>query len=245
MSATAPPGLAIERLSVRFDGLAAISEVSLALRKGEVLGLIGPNGAGKTTLVNCLSGFQAPTSGRLFIQGRLATGWSPEKFRQMGVARTFQAGRQFKEMSVLENVVVTALALGLGQRQARDHALALLAWVGLADNCDRRAGSLAYTDQRRLAVARALPSSPSFVLLDEPAAGMSEPEAEDLVALIASMPTTFGCGVVLIEHNMQVVMGVSHRIHVLDGGRTLAEGPPEEIRCNDAVMAAYLGVGGP
>jgi branched-chain amino acid transport system ATP-binding protein len=100
-------------------------------------------------------------------------------------------------------------------------------------------------DQRRLAIARALPSSPSFVLLDEPAAGMSEPEAEDLIALIASMPSTFGCGVVLIEHNMQVVMGVSHRVHVLDGGRTLADGPPEEIRRNDAVMAAYLGVSGP
>ena len=234
--------LTAEHLSVRFQGLAAISDVSLTVQRHEVFGLIGPNGAGKTTLVNCLTGFQAPTEGRVLV-GRAATnGWTPERFRERGVARTFQAGRLFKEMSVLENVEVTGVGLGLGRRAAAAQARDLLAWVGLLAAAALPAGALAYTDQRRLSIARAMVLSPAFVLLDEPAAGMSDAECEDLMVLVAAIPSSFTCGVLLIEHNMRVVMGISHRVHVLDGGRTLAEGTPEAIQRNEAVMAAYLGM---
>jgi branched-chain amino acid transport system ATP-binding protein len=234
--------LTAENLAVRFQGLAAISGVSLTVNRSEIFGLIGPNGAGKTTLVNCLTGFQAPTQGRVLVGRQSTAGWSATKFREMGVARTFQAGRLFKDMSVLENVEVTAVGLGLGRRAAQKHARAMLDWVGLTDRQTLAAGGLAYTDQRRLGIARALVLSPAFVLLDEPAAGMSDAECEDLMALVASIPATFNCGVLLIEHNMRVVMGISQRVHVLDGGRTLAEGTPDEIQRDQAVLAAYLGM---
>lgn len=234
--------LAVQKLSVRFNGLAAISDVSLVLARQEVFGLIGPNGAGKTTLVNCLTGFQAPTEGRILLGEADTTGWPAARFRSHGVARTFQAGRLFKDMSVAENVEVTATGLGLSLRSARLHAMALLDWIGLADKAGLKAGALAYTDQRRLGIARSLVLSPAFILLDEPAAGMSDDECEELMALVSSIPATFSSGVLLIEHNMRVVMGISDRIHVLDGGKTLAEGTPADIQKHEAVMAAYLGM---
>ena len=236
--------LTVDDLTVRFEGLAAISGVSLTVERHEVFGLIGPNGAGKTTLVNCLTGFQAPTGGRVLVGRESTVGWSPMQFREMGVARTFQAGRLFKDMSVLENVEVTAVGLGLGRRRAVERGRAILDWVGLAGKTSLRAGALAYTDQRRLAIARAMVLPPAFVLLDEPAAGMSDAECEELMVLVSSIPRTFTCGVLLIEHNMRVVMGISHRVHVLDGGKTLAEGTPAEIQRDQAVLAAYLGVEG-
>ncbi|MER8447849.1 ABC transporter ATP-binding protein [Mesorhizobium sp. M1066] len=231
-----------DRLTVRFDGLAAISQVSLSLRRGEILGLIGPNGAGKTTLVNCLTGFQRPTEGTVFLGGDSTAGWSPAQFRRRGIARTFQAGRLFGDMSVLENAEVTGVALGLSRRKSASEAMALLHWIGMADKGSSPAGILPYTDQRRLSIVRALMLSPAFVLMDEPAAGMSDAECEDLMALIIAVPTTFGCGVLLIEHNMKMVMGVSGRVHVLDGGKTLAEGTPQAIQRHEKVMAAYLGL---
>lgn len=234
--------LTAEHLAVHFQGLAAISDVSLTVRRHEIFGLIGPNGAGKTTLVNCLSGFQAPTKGRVVLGRESTAGWTPVRFREGGVARTFQAGRLFKEMSVLENVEVAGVGLGLGRRAAADHARDLLQWVGLAGRASVLAGTLPYTDQRRLSIARAMVLSPAFVLLDEPAAGMSDAECEELMVLVSAIPSTFTCGVLLIEHNMRVVMGISHRIHVLDGGRTLAEGTPADIQRNEAVLAAYLGM---
>jgi branched-chain amino acid transport system ATP-binding protein len=234
--------LTAEKVVVSFGGLAAISNVSLTVRRGEVFGLIGPNGAGKTTLVNCLTGFQAPTSGRVLLAGEATAGWSPDKFRKQGVARTFQAGRLFQDMTVLENVEVTAVGLGANRRAAQLRAMAMLDWVGLAGQAHRIAGTLAYTDERRVGIARALILSPAFLLLDEPAAGMSDAECEDLVEWIATIPSRFDCGVLLIEHNMRVIMGVCDRIHVLDGGRSLAEGTPTEIQDNPAVMAAYLGM---
>jgi branched-chain amino acid transport system ATP-binding protein len=234
--------LTAEKVVVRFGGLAAISEVSLSVRRHEVFGLIGPNGAGKTTLVNCLTGFQAPTSGRVLLGDHPTAGWSPDRFRKQGVARTFQAGRLFKEMTVLENVEVTAVGLGLTRRKAAIQAMEMLDWVGLAGQAQRIAGTLPYTDERRVGIARALIHSPAFVLLDEPAAGMSDAECEDLVEWVATIPKRFDCGVLLIEHNMRVIMGVCDRIHVLDGGRSLAEGRPTEIQDNPAVMAAYLGM---
>ena len=145
-------------------------------------------------------------------------------------------------MSVLENAEVAAVGLGLGRRQAIAQARATLDWVGIADKEALPAGALAYTDQRRLGIARAMVVTPTFVLLDEPAAGMSDTECEDLMDLVSSIPKLFQCGVLLIEHNMRVVMGISPRVHVLDGGRTLAEGTPAEIQRDEAVLAAYLGM---
>lgn len=234
--------LKAEAIAVRFQGLSALTDVSLTLERHEVLGLIGPNGAGKTTLVNVLTGFQAPTEGRVLLGDADTAGWAPERVRREGIARTFQAGRLFKAMSVLENVETTVVGLGLRLGAARDHAEAVIDWVGLGDRLHVHAGALPYTDQRRLGIARALVLSPAFVLLDEPAAGMSDAECEHLMELIAVIPRTFTCGVLLIEHNMSVVMGISDRVHVLDGGATLASGTPAEIQTDQNVQAAYLGM---
>ena len=234
--------LSAERLAVHFQGLAAISDVSLTVRRHEVFGLIGPNGAGKTTLVNCLTGFQRPSGGRVVLGGADATGWPAAAFRERGVARTFQAGRLFKDMSVIENVEVTAVGLGLSLETRARARGAMLAWIGLGGKESSKAGALPYTDQRRLGIARGLVLSPAFILLDEPAAGMSDAECEHLMELVASIPSTFACGVLLIEHNMRVVMGISQRIHVLHGGCSLAEGTPVEIQRDPAVMSAYLGM---
>lgn len=234
--------LSAREVSVRFGGLSVLANVSLSVARNEILGLIGPNGAGKTTFVNCLTGFQRPTTGGVILEGRDTTGWTAERLRSEGVARTFQAGRLFKEMSVLENAEVTGLGLGLNRAQARAKGLELLDWIGIADKAWLPAGALSYTDQRRLSIARALTVSPLYVLLDEPAAGMSDVEADELIVHIGAIPKQFGCGVLLIEHNMHVVMGISDRVHVLDGGMTIAEGTPLEIKNNQAVLSAYLGM---
>jgi len=233
--------LVTEAISVSFDGLHAISSVSLTLARGEILGLIGPNGAGKTTLVNCLTGFQKPSRGRVILDGRDTTGWSATAFRRAGVARTFQGGRLFKDMTVLQNVEVTGLGLGLSRRAAGRRASELLEWMGIEALSGLLAGTLPYTDERRVAIARALIMAPDFLLLDEPAAGMSDYECEELMALIRSIPQVHGCGVLMIEHNMAVVLGLCERIHVLDGGKTLCEGTPSQVRADKAVIDAYLG----
>ncbi|MEH2472377.1 branched-chain amino acid transport system ATP-binding protein [Nitrobacteraceae bacterium AZCC 2161] len=245
MEASAFPNsvqLAVEGVAVHFDGLAALSGVKLAIHRREVFGLIGPNGAGKTTLVNCLSGFQRPSAGRVLLDGHDASGWQPDFFRRAGVARTFQAGRLFKDMTVLDNVEVTAVSLGLSRRAAKALAMKVLGWIDLADKAQLLASALAYADQQLVAIARALVVTPAFLLLDEPTAGMSDSECAHLMALIRSIPATFGCGVLLIEHNMRVVMGISDRIHVLDGGRTIAEDTPDKIQQHEGFVAAYLGI---
>ncbi len=233
--------LAAEGVSVRFQGLAALSEVNLTLLRGEIVGLIGPNGAGKTTLINCLTGFQRPTTGRVALAREDTAGWNPARFRKAGVARTFQAGRLFRDMTVAENVEVTGVGLGLDRKSAHSVAMEVLDWLGIADKAARTAGTLDYTDERRVGIARALVLPPAFILMDEPAAGMSDSEGEDLVGLVTSIPTKFGCGVLIIEHNMRVIMNVSHRLYVLDGGRTVAQGTPAEVQANPAVISAYLG----
>ena len=235
--------LAVADLSVKFQGLSAIADVDLTLSRGATLGLIGPNGAGKTTLVNCLTGFQRPTAGRVLLAGADTAGWTPTKFRQAGVARTFQGGRLFKSLTVLENVEATAVGLGLTRAKASKHAMAVLDWLGIADSAGKRAAVLPYTDERRVAIARALVLAPAFLLLDEPAAGMSDAECDELMSFVAEIPKRFFCGVLLIEHNMRVVMGTCARILVLDGGRTIAEGTPAEIQKNPDVISAYLGEG--
>ncbi|HVR53635.1 MAG TPA: ABC transporter ATP-binding protein [Pseudorhodoferax sp.] len=237
----AQPTLEVEQLCVRFGGLAALTEVGFRLHRGQVVGLIGPNGAGKTTLVNCLSGYQRPSSGAVRLAGADTTGWSPARLRRAGVARTFQAGRLFAGLTVAENVEAGLLGLGLGRREAAVQVRAMLQLLELTADAGRLAGTLPYTAARTVSIARALVQSPAFLLLDEPAAGMSDSESAQLGAFIATLPARFGCGVLLIEHNMALIDRVSERIHVLDGGRSLADGTPAQIRANPAVAAAYLG----
>jgi branched-chain amino acid transport system ATP-binding protein len=228
-------------ISVRFAGLAAMTDVSIRIRRQEIVGLIGPNGAGKTTLVNCLSGFLRPTSGTILMSGADVTGWTPQRLGKAGIARTFQSVRLFKDLSVVENVEVPAIGLGLSRRKASERAMALLESIGLADKATSAAGALPYTDERRVGMVRALALSPAFILLDEPAAGMSDSECNELMAYVSRIPERFGCGVLLIEHNMRVIMSVCDRIHVLDSGRSIAEGTPDEIQRDRAVISAYLG----
>src|SRR6516164_1148405 len=233
--------LGVRNLSVRFDGLCALENVDLSVRQGEIVGLIGPNGAGKTTFINALTGFQLPSAGSVHLGEVDITHWPPHRIRRAGVARTFQAGRLFRDLSVIDNVEASAVSLGLTRRQARVQGMEILAWIGLGDKAEKIAGTLPYADERRVGIARALTMKPAFILLDEPAAGMSDVECDHLMETIAQIPERFGAGVLLIEHNMRVVMGICARIHVLDGGRTIAQGTPREVQSNPGVITAYLG----
>jgi len=215
--------------------------VSLALHRHEVVGLIGPNGAGKSTLVNVLSGFDRPDDGAVELGGEEITGWSAHRRARAGLARTFQHSRVFPGLSVRENVEVAALGVGARRGEAARRADGLLGLLGLGRLADAPAAALAHGDERRLGVARALATEPRFVLLDEPAAGLPEAEVPDFAAVVRAVRDDHGAGVLLIDHNMALVMEVCDRIHVLDQGRTLADGAPAEIRENLDVAAAYLG----
>jgi branched-chain amino acid transport system ATP-binding protein len=233
--------LKTQGISVHFQGVRALDGVDLTLPEGEVLGLLGPNGAGKTTLVNVMTGYLRPTQGRLLLNGEMVNGLPPEALARRGIARTFQSVRLFRRLSVFENVEAAALTLHTRRGRARDAAREALAFLGLEHIGHRRAGALAYADERRVGIARALALEPRFLLLDEPAAGMTEAECETLSRLIAKLPQRFGCGVLLIEHNVSVVIAVCRNIHVLDNGRTLATGAIAAVRKDPAVIAAYLG----
>ena len=228
-------------VSRAFDGVHALRNVTLELHRHEVVGLIGPNGAGKSTLVNVLSGFDLPDEGIVELEGRDVTRWRPHKRGRAGLSRTFQHSRSFRGLSVRENVEVAALGVGAGPREARHRADALLDSLQLASYADARADSLAHGDERRLGVARALATQPSFVLMDEPAAGLPEAEVPAFAEVVRSVRDEHDAGVLLIDHNMALIMDVCDRIQVLDQGRTLAEGSPREIRGNIDVAAAYLG----
>ncbi len=228
-------------MSRSFAGVQALDDVSLELHRHEVVGLIGPNGAGKSTLVNVLSGFDAPTAGRVQLGDLDVSGWSPQRRGREGIARTFQHSRSFRELTVRENVEVAALGVGAGPRIARRRSEELLDLLGLGDRAEAPARSLAHGDERRLGVARALATEPRFVLLDEPAAGLPEAEVPEFAAVVRTVRDDHEAGVLLIDHNIGLVMEVCDRIHVLDQGRTLAEGTPAEIRANLDVTAAYLG----
>ncbi len=236
--------LKAETVTVTFDGLTALSDVSLSVPRATVTGLIGPNGAGKTTLVNVLTGFQAPTSGKVRLGDEDVSGLEPHKLRRRGVARTFQGGRMFKDLSVLDNLEVTGVGMGLSRREAAEQALALLDWIGISHLTETFAGGLPYTDERRIAIARSLMCDPHFLLLDEPAAGMSAHEADDLVALIRKIIDEKGCGVLLIEHNIGLVLSICDHIHVLDSGELIDEGDPAHIKASEIVRHAYMGTQG-
>jgi branched-chain amino acid transport system ATP-binding protein len=228
-------------VSRSFAGVQALHGVSLELRRGEVVGLIGPNGAGKSTLVNVLSGFDRPTEGSVELEGRDVTRWPAHRRGRVGLARTFQHAHAFGALTVRENVEVAALGVGLSPRRAAERAGELLELLGLTRQADTPASSLPHGDERRLGVARAVATAPRFVLLDEPAAGLPEAEVPPFADVVRSVRDDHGAGVLLIDHNMALIMSVCDRIHVLDQGRTLAEGTPVEIRANLDVAAAYLG----
>jgi branched-chain amino acid transport system ATP-binding protein len=233
--------LSAEQVSVSFDGLKALSDVTLSVPRGEVTGLIGPNGAGKTTFVNVLTGFQKPDQGCVLLDGEDVGHLKPHIVRRRGIARTFQSGRLFGDLSVLDNLEVTGVGLGLTRAVAAAKAEAMLDWIGIGPLAERTAGALPYTDERRVAIGRALMLEPNYVLLDEPAAGMSAEEADDLVRLIRRITTEIGCGVLLIEHNIGLVLSICNFIHVLDSGEVIEAGSPDVIKSSERVRHAYMG----
>jgi branched-chain amino acid transport system permease protein len=235
------PCLHAEQISVAFGGLQVLRGVDLKLRHGEALGLIGPNGAGKTTLVNVLSGFLGPRAGTISLDGVEVSGRSPNRLARSGLSRTFQTALPFPHLSCLESVAVGAMGVGGSRRGAVAVATEVLARLGIGEQAALPAGSLPPAGQRLLGVARALATRPRYLLLDEPAAGLSEVEAGELVGVLRGVREDFGCGILLIEHEMSVVMSLCPRVQVLDDGITLRIGSPAEIQADPAVVEAYLG----
>jgi branched-chain amino acid transport system ATP-binding protein len=228
-------------LAVHFGGVHAVDGVDLELHKGEILGLIGPNGAGKTTLVNALSGFQKLTAGRVLVNGEDVTGWSPHRLARRGLARTFQSVRLFPGLTVLENVELGGVGVGMRRPAARRAAMELLDRHGLGDKAESLATGLPHGLERRLGIVRALAAKPTFLLLDEPAAGLNERESDELVGALTLVRDDFSCALVVIEHDMRVIMRLCERIQVLDYGKTISMGTPAQVRADPVVLTAYLG----
>ncbi len=249
--------LVAKNATMRFGGLTAVTDLNITVNDGEIVGLIGPNGAGKTTAFNMITGVYRPTEGSISYKGIDLAKVEPHKITELGLARTFQNIRLFREMSVLENVLVAGnLRMGVHflpsvlhlpaqakkEKELRERAMHLLEQVGLAEHAGDQATSLPYGKQRRLEIVRALATEPTCLLLDEPAAGMNPQESHELMDFIHKIRDDFGIAILLIEHHMQVVMGVCSRMYVLEYGITIADGTPDEIRKNPRVIEAYLGV---
>jgi branched-chain amino acid transport system ATP-binding protein len=250
--------LVAEKVRKEFGGLVATDDIDFTIPRGSIVALIGPNGAGKTTFFNQITGVYVPTSGSIVFEGTEVVGKPPHAIVELGVGRTFQNIRLFAQMTAIENVLVGMHCRLKGgilgavirtprvrreEKEARDRARELLTYCGLPKRHEEYAGTLPYGDQRRLEVARALATSPTLVLLDEPTAGMNPQETADFIAFVTRMRDEKGVTVLLIEHDMKVVMGVSERITVLEYGVKIAEGTPAEIRANERVIEAYLGRG--
>ena len=258
MSFTDNTLLNAQGIQKRFGGIIALSEYSLRIQQGELIGLIGPNGAGKTTVFNILSGVLAPTNGSILFENRELAGSGPARTAQAGIARTFQNIRLFNEMTVLDNIRTGfhhnmgsgffATLLQLPRQRSSEQSMIrrsqqLAELIGISDLLDMRAGDLPYGDQRRLEIARALALGPKLLLLDEPAAGMNPGETDSLVKTIKIIHKEFHLSILLVEHDMNLVMNLCERLQVLNYGRLLAEGTPEAIQNNAEVAAAYLGTG--
>ncbi|HEM3682972.1 TPA: ABC transporter ATP-binding protein [Streptococcus suis] len=248
--------LEVKNLTKNFGGLTAVGDVTMELHEGELVGLIGPNGAGKTTLFNLLTGVYEPSEGTITLAGTILNGKAPSKIASLGLGRTFQNIRLFKNMTVLENVLI-----GLGnhgkaevlasflrlpafyknEEELKNKAIDLLKIFDLDGDADTLAKNLPYGQQRRLEIVRALATDPKILFLDEPAAGMNPQETAELTQLIRKIKEEFGITIILIEHDMSLVMEVTERIYVLEYGRLIAHGTPEEIRNNKRVIEAYLG----
>ena len=228
-------------VSVEFAGLKALAGVSLSLAPGEIVGLIGPNGSGKTTLINAITGQVRLAGGRVTLGEEAISGLAPRQIALKGISRSFQIVRLFNNMTVVENIEAAALARGDGLRTARSKAETLLAEFGLAARADDLGAALSYGDKRRVEVARALAADPSFLLLDEPAAGMNEAETDTLLHTLAALPEKRGLGLLIIDHDMGLIMRLCRRLHVLASGRTIATGTAEEVRRDASVIEAYLG----
>jgi branched-chain amino acid transport system ATP-binding protein len=250
------PVLQLRDVTMRFGGLTAIDSLSIAVPPKKVAGLIGPNGAGKTTVFNVISGFYTPTQGEVFFESKPLKNIPPHKVCALGIARTFQNIRLFAQGTVLDNVMVgchvrRACAWWMAplclprffreEKAIREKSMALLERLGLAHLAFENAASLPYGAQRRLEIARALATGPGFLLLDEPAAGMNPQESAELMRFIEEIRDEFDLSILMIEHDMKVVMGVCSHIWVLEYGRLIAEGGPQEIRSNPKVITAYLG----
>jgi len=233
--------LEVREVKVHFAGVRAVDGVDLTLEKGEILGLIGPNGAGKTTFMNAISGFVPLTGGTVRLAGEEVTGSSPQNLVKRGLVRTFQQVATFPDLTVFENVELGALGSGLNRRKARARTWELLEGLRLDHLSRYFASALPHGEERRVGIARAVAVNPTFLLLDEPAAGLNDAESEELARTIQQVRDDLNCGVLLVEHDMRVIFGVCQRIQVLDYGKSVAEGTPEQIRGDRKVIEAYLG----
>ena len=232
--------LEVNNLTKRFGGLVANNAVSLEVNEGEIVGLIGPNGAGKTTLFNCISGFYRSDGGSVVFEGQDITRFSADRVCREGMARTFQIVKIFKDMTVLENVMVGAFCRTTTSERARQEALKTLEFIGLAEKRDEPGGSLTIAEQKRLELARALATQPRLLMLDESMAGLNPMETRQAVELLRKINAR-GITLIVVEHVMEAIMTISDRIMVLDYGRKIAEDVPQKIARNEEVIKAYLG----